>query len=91
MLHDTITFCVFLGALALIVSPRVPTGVVPTLGIAVIGGAALWSMDDWAAPRDVLDAMLGGVAVTTVGILWRAHRVRNRKVRNRRADDWSAP
>ena len=89
MLHDAVSWSVFLLCLVLIVSPNVPTGIVPTIGLAVIGGAALWSMDDWAPAATVLDALLGGVGLTAGAVLWRSHRRgRDRQAMNRRRSDW---
>lgn len=87
MLHDLITLAVVALCLWAIVDPRVPTGVVPTIGLCVVGVAALWSLDDWAPPQTVVDTMLGGLGLVGGGAAWRVFR-RRRKCPMRRSTDW---
>lgn len=86
MLHDLVTLSVAMVCLWAIVSPRVPTGILPTIGLGAIFVAALWSLDDWAPAPTVVDVMLGGIGLIGVGVLWRAYR--KPKPQMRRSSDW---
>ena len=86
MLHDLVTFSVACLCMWAIVSPRVPTGILPTMGLGAIFVAAAWSLDDWAPAPTVVDVMLGGIGLIGVGVLWRAYR--KPKPQMRRSSDW---
>jgi hypothetical protein len=74
MLHDALALLAALLCLAAVISPRIPTGIIGSLGLGTISLAALWSLDDWHDPALVLDIALGGVALIGVKIGWRALR-----------------
>jgi len=84
--HDLATIAVALVCLWAIVSPKVHTGILPTIGLGAIFIAALWSLDDWAPAPTVVDVMLGGIGLIGVGVLWRAYR--KPKPQMRRSSDW---
>lgn len=86
MLHDWMTISFAALCLWAIVSPRVPTGIVPTIGLCIVASAALWSLDDMAPAQTVLDAMIGGLCVVGAGLLWRFYR--RPKHQMRRRTDW---
>lgn len=86
MLHDLVTFSVACLCMWAIVSPRVPTGILPTIGLGAIFVAAAWSLDDWAPAPAVVDVMLGGIGLIGVGVLWRCYR--KPKPQMRRSSDW---
>ena len=86
MLHDLVTFSVACLCMWAIVSPRVPTGILPTMGLGAIFVAAAWSLDDWAPAPTVVDVMLGGIGLIGVGVLWRAYR--KPKPQMRRSSAW---
>lgn len=86
--HDFITVTVAAMCLWAIVSPSVPTRVLPTAGLAVIGIAAIWSLDYWMPATLVVDTMLGGMGLIGAGVLWRVWLRRRRPVPMRRQTDW---
>jgi hypothetical protein len=86
MLHDAVTLSVAALCLWAIVSARVPTGIVITVGLCVILVATLWSLDDWASPQTVLDTVLGGLGLVGAGLVWRCYR--RPRCRMRRSGDW---
>lgn len=86
MLHDLVTLSVAMVCLWAIVSPRVPTGILPTIGLGAIFVAALWSLDDWAPAPTVVDVMLGGIGLIGVGMVWRCYR--KPRPHMRRSSDW---
>ena len=86
MAHDLLTLTVAAMCMAAILSPRVPTGIVPTIGLAVVAGAALWSLDDFAPPDKVADMLFVGLSIAGAAGLWRCHRRPKRLMR--RASDW---
>lgn len=85
-LHDVVTAAVACLCLWAIVSPRVHTGILPTIGLGAIFVAAIWSLDDWAPAPTVVDVMLGGIGLVGLGVLWRVYR--SPKSRMRRSSDW---
>lgn len=88
MLHDLLSIIVVMMCLWAIVSPRVPTGIVATVGLCVIAVAALWSLDDWAPWDAVATTLLLGNAIAGVAGLWRC--TRKPTCMMRRASDWQA-
>jgi len=86
MLHDLVTLSVAMVCLWAIVSPRVPTGILPTIGLGAIFVAALWSLDDWAPAPTVVDVMLGGIGLIGAGMVWRCYR--KPRPHMRRSSDW---
>lgn len=86
MLHDLVTLGVAMVCLWAIVSPRVPTGILPTIGLCAIFVAALWSLDDWAPAPTVVDVMIGGIGLIGLGLVWRCYRKPQRQMR--RSSDW---
>lgn len=86
MLHDLVTFTIACLCMWAIVSPRVHTGILPTIGLGAIFVAALWSLDDWAPAPTIVDVMLGGMGLIFWGVVWRVYRRPERKMR--RASDW---
>jgi hypothetical protein len=85
-LHDVVTVAVAFLCLWAIVSPKVHTGILPTIGLGAIFVAALWSLDDWAPAPTVVDVMLGGVGLIALGVLWRVYR--KPRPQMRRSSDW---
>lgn len=85
-LHDYVTVAVMGLCLLAILSPRVHTGILPTIGLGAIVVAALWSLDDWAPAPTVVDVMLGGIGLIALGVLGRVYR--KPKARMRRSSDW---
>lgn len=82
MLHDVVTWTVALLLLCMLISPRVPTGVLPSLGLGVLLVATLWSLDDQAPGPTIVDTMIGGLGLVGWGITWRFHvtpRLRRRR------------
>lgn len=86
MLHDLVTSLVASLCMWAIVSPKVHTGILPTMGLGAIFVAALWSLDDWAPAPTVVDVMLGGIGLIGLGVLWRAYR--KPRPQMRRSSDW---
>lgn len=86
MLHDLVTFTVAFLCMWAIVSPKVHTGILPTIGLGAIFVASLWSLDDWAPAPSVVDVMLGGMALIFMGVVWRVYR--RPKPHMRRSSDW---
>jgi hypothetical protein len=86
-LHDAVTLVVIILVAYAIVSPRVPTGTMPTAGLGVIGFALVWSLDDWHQPQTTLDLIVGGLGLMGWGMVWRL--VRRPRCRMRRREDWA--
>ena len=86
MLHDALTFAVAMLCVVAIVSPRVPTGILGSCGLAMLAVCGLWSMDDQSNPFQVVDGVFVGLALVGTSALWRARRKRGRPMR--RATDW---
>ena len=87
MLHDFITWTVIALIAWAIVSPRVPTGIMPSAGLGVIGFALIWSLDDWHQPSTTLDLVIGGLGLVGWGMVWRL--ARKRRCHMRRSSDWA--
>lgn len=86
MLHDTLTFAVAMLCLAAIVSPRIPTGIAGSTGLALLAIAGLWSMDDHSNPFQVVDLVFVGLGLVCISVLWRTRRKRGQPLRRR--TDW---
>jgi hypothetical protein len=86
MLHDLVTLTVAVLLLWALASPRVPTGVLPTIGIGVLLVGTLWSLDDGAPGAVVVDVFLGGLGLIGAGLLRRCYK--HPKRRMRRSTDW---
>lgn len=92
MLHDLltldnlVTIAVAGVLLWALVSPRVPTGVLPTIGIGVLLVGTIWSLDDWAPGPTVVDVLIGGLGLIGLGLVRRCYK--HPKRRMRRATDW---
>jgi hypothetical protein len=87
-LHDIVTMTVIALIAYAIVSPRVPTGIMPTAGLGVIAFALIWSLDDWHRPDVTLNYITGGLGLVGWGMAWRL--LRKRGCRMRRGSDWCA-
>lgn len=74
MLHELFAIAVALLCLWALVAPNLPTGIFGTLGLGVLSASALMSMDAGANPYYVLDAMLIGLALVGVTVLYRTIR-----------------
>lgn len=85
-LHDFVTVSVILVIVYAIVSPRVPTGIMPTAGLCMIGFALVWSLDDRHQPDVTLNYITGGLGLVAWGLGWRMWRRRGCKMR--RSTDW---
>lgn len=71
MIADVLAVAVAALCLLVVVSPRINTGIVPTAGLTVIGAAALWAVDDFSMPSDVLEMLLAGLGLLGFGVVWR--------------------
>lgn len=83
MLHDAIAIAVALLCLSAIIAPSVPTGVIITLGLGIVGGGALYSIDYFADQRLVSQVLLSGQGIVLCGALvrrWRGHRSALRRI-----------
>lgn len=87
MMHDALALLSAALCMWAVVHPRVPTGLLPTLGLGVMFVASMWSLDDWASADGVLDLMTVGVCLVGVGGFWRVLR-RPRNNMMRRNTDW---
>jgi hypothetical protein len=87
-LHDLVVISVIALIAWAIVSPKVPTGILPTAGLGVIGFALVWSLDEWHQPQTSLDLVIGGLGLMGCGMAWRVLRRGPSHGRMRRAADW---
>jgi hypothetical protein len=86
ILHTALALAVFSICMWAIVSPALHTCIAGTLGLMLIGTAALLSMDYYSQP--VVQTMMAGVVFCGVQVIWRVWRVRGSAPR-RRATDWA--
>jgi hypothetical protein len=85
MLHTVLSLAVASICLWAIVSPALHTCIAGTLGLLLVGTAALLSLDYYSQP--VVQMMMLGVVFCGVQVIWRVWRVHG-KSPSRRATDW---
>lgn len=88
--HDWLALLAALLCVLAVVSPRVPTGILGSLGLGAIALAALWSLDDWHDPAMALNIVLGGVSALGLKVGWRVLRKPAPHLR-RRGDIYGEP
>lgn len=86
MLHDALVLGVSGLCLWALISPRLPTGVLGSLGLGTMAGAALWSIDYFAKQEAVADMLLAGIGLLGLHALLRV--LRRRSSHMRRLSDW---
>lgn len=85
--HDFVSLAVFVLCLLAVIHPRVPTGVLGTLGLGVVMIGILYSLDDGHDPMRALDVVIAGIGTIGVCLAWRVIRRPHRGMM-RRAEDW---
>lgn len=88
MMHDYLAILVAAVCLWAIISPRIHTGIVCTVGLALVSVAAIWSIDDYTDPYRALDIAWLGVGAIGVMVVWRTF-YRPARHQLRRSTDWS--
>lgn len=88
MLHTALVLAVFGLCLWAIVSPAVPTGVLGTVGLCLIGAGALLGLDDYTH-YGIVDVLLAGVVCGGLHVAWRVALSRRWHGHMRRLSDWA--
>lgn len=96
MMYDTLAYLVALVALALLIAPAVPTGILGSLGVAIVGICAAVSTDDQAFANvqwleNTLSALLLAFVLIAAHVALRIRRAHRPRSQHRRADDWRGP
>lgn len=89
-MHDIVSWFVAVCCVVAIVHPRIPTGVLATLGLSSVFVGIVFSTDDAANQALALDIVVGGLLFVFAGLAWRMYASRG-CVRMRRLADWSPP
>jgi hypothetical protein len=86
MMQTALALAVFCVCVWAVVSPAIHSCIAGTLGLSLVGGAALLSLDYYGQP--VVQMMMAGVMLCGVQVMWRVWRARRWHVPRRRAEDW---
>lgn len=91
MLHDALVLGVSGLCLWALISPRLPTGVMGSLGLGAMAGAALWSLDYFAKQESVADMLLAGIGLLGLHALLRVLRRHSRDGQRTQWPDTASP
>lgn len=83
MMHDLFAAIVAGACLFAIVSPRIPTGLLGSLGLGVVCVSALWCVDDYYDPIRANDLMLIGLGFLAAHVFTFTPRHRRRRAAHR--------
>lgn len=88
-LHDYIAVAVAALLLWGVIHPRLPTGVLGTIGMGMMMVGILYSLDTFRDPIVALDIVISGIGVVGVCLAIRVYRRPHRGLM-RRVEDWYA-